>query len=195
MASEQLDQLRSLLSRSEVIERDAPGYKEQSAPWSKRADQRPTLVVQPTSLDSMAKVVKFLYESELDFAIRNTGTGSVSAKDVILSTHGFKDFEFDKQAETLTIGSGFSWGEVDVLLEERAPGWQVVGARCNWVGVAGSSLVGGLSWLSHEYGMISDPQNLLDMQIVLRDGRVLWASEEPELMWALRGGGGNFGGS
>jgi hypothetical protein len=43
-------------------------------------------------------------------------------------------------------------------------------------------------------GMISDPQNLLDMQIVLHDGSVLWASEEPDLMWALRGGGGNFGG-
>ena len=55
-------------------------------------------------------------------------------------------------------------------------------------------MVGGLSWLSHEYGMISDPQNLLDMQVVLGDGRVLWASEEPDLMWALRGGGGNFGG-
>ena len=60
--------------------------------------------------------------------------------------------------------------------------------------MTGSALVGGLSWLSHEFGMISDPQNLLDMQIVLADGRVLWASEEPELMWALRGGGGNFGG-
>lgn len=42
--------------------------------------------------------------------------------------------------------------------------------------------------------MISDPQNLLDMHIVLRDGKVLWASEQPDLMWALRGGGGNFGG-
>ena len=194
MASQQLDKLRSLVSASEIIERDAPGYKEQAAPWSIWADKRPPLVVQPTSLESMSKVVKFLYDSDLDFAIRNTGTGSVSADDVILSTHGFKDFKFDKQAETATLGSGYSWGEVDVLMEKNAPGYQVVGARCSWVGVAGSSLVGGLSWLSHEFGMISDPHNLLDMQVVLRDGRVLWASEEPELMWALRGGGGNFGG-
>ena len=79
-------------------------------------------------------------------------------------------------------------------MEEHAPGYQCVGARCTWVGVSGSALVGGLSWLSHEFGMISDPQNLLDMQVVLRDGKVVWASEEPELMWALRGGGGNFGG-
>lgn len=43
-------------------------------------------------------------------------------------------------------------------------------------------------------GLISDPQNLLDVQVVLREGRVLWASEEPDLPWALRGGGGNFGG-
>jgi hypothetical protein len=150
--SSQLDTLRSLLDLSELVERDAPGYKDAAAPWSVWADQRPPLVVQPTSLDSMSKTVKYLYGSDLDFAIRNTGTGSVSARDVILSTHGFKDFAFDREAETLTIGSGFSWGEVDRLMEKEASEWQVVGARCDWVGVAGSSLVGGLSWLSHEYG-------------------------------------------
>ncbi|KAK5175855.1 uncharacterized protein LTR77_000995 [Saxophila tyrrhenica] len=194
MTSKQLDDLRSILDPSEIIERDAPGYTEAAAPWSPMADQRPPLVVQPSSLESMTKVVKFLYDSDLDFGIRNTGTGSVSARDVIVSTHGFKDFDFNEEAETLTLGSGYDWGTIDQLMEKRAPGWQVVGARCTWVGVAGSALCGGLSWLSHEFGMISDPQNLLDMQVVLRDGRVLWATEEPDLMWALRGGGGNFGG-
>ena len=194
MASEKLDQLRSFLSGSEIIERDAPGYSDQAAPWSVWADQRPPLVVQPTSLESMSKVVKYLYDSDLDFAIRNTGTGSVSARDVILSTHSFKDFSFDKQSESVTVGSGYAWGEVDILMEKHAPDYQVVGARCSWVGVAGSTLVGGLSWLSHEFGMISDPQNLLDAQVVLRDGRVVWASDDTDLMWAVRGGGGNFGG-
>lgn len=192
---EQLSHLRTLLPSHEVFEPGSKEYNIQSAPWSTWADQKPTLVLQPTNLDSMSTVVRTLYDSDLDFAIRNTGTGSVSASDVILSTHGFKSFDFSSQDETATIGSGFAWGEVDALMEERAPGWQVVGARCSWVGVTGSSLVGGLSWLSHEFGMISDPQNLLDMQVVLKDGRVVWAAAEGEedLMWALRGGGGNFG--
>lgn len=68
----------------------------------------------------MSAVVKALYDSDLDFAIRNTGTGSVSAEDVILSTHGFKSFDFSEQDEMVTIGSGFAWGEVDTLMDERA---------------------------------------------------------------------------
>lgn len=100
----------------------------------------------------MQAVVKHLYaSSDLDFAVRNTGTGSVSARDVILSTHGFKSFSFNKKNMTVTLGSGLDWGEVDRLMEEQAPGYAVVGARCPWVGVAGSTLVGGLSWLSHEF--------------------------------------------
>lgn len=51
-----------------------------------------------------------------------------------------------------------------------------------------------ISWLSHEFGLGTDPQNLLDAHVVLPDGRSLWASTEPDLLWALRGGGGNFGG-
>jgi FAD/FMN-containing dehydrogenase len=155
MATQKLDELRSLVSSSEIIERDAPGYKDAAAPWSVWADQRPPLVVQPTSIESMSKVVKFLYDSDLDFAIRSTGTGSVSAKDVIISTHGFKEFKLDLQSETAIVGSGYDWGAVDALMEKQAPDYQIMGARCSWVGVAGSTLVGGLSWLSHEYGKSS----------------------------------------
>jgi hypothetical protein len=63
------------------------------------------------------------------------------------------------------------------------------------VGVGGSLLTGGVSWLSSELGLGSDPMNLLDAQILLPSGRTLWASQEPDLLWALRGGGGNFGGT
>ena len=53
---------------------------------------------------------------------------------------------------------------------------------------------GGIGWMSSEYGLASDPQNMLDAEVVKMDGQVIWASEEPDLLWALRGGGGNFGG-
>lgn len=70
----------------------------------------------------------------------------------------------------------------------------MVGARCTYVGVGGSILSGGISWLSSEKGLAADPHNMLDAKVVMTDGRILWASTEPELLWALRGGGGSFGG-
>lgn len=69
-----------------------------------------------------------------------------------------------------------------------------VSARCTYVGVGGSILTGGISWLSSEYGLASDPHNLLDAQVVKVNGDVVWASQETGLLWALRGGGGGFGG-
>jgi FAD/FMN-containing dehydrogenase len=191
-----IDLLRTLLPPTEIHESGTPSYRTQSLPWSQHAEAHPKLVVTPSTLASLQSTLKLLYETpELDFAVRNTGTGSASARDVILSMRGFKDFAFDEEAETATLGAGLDWGEVEVLMAAQAPGWALVGARCGWVGVAGGALVGGYSWLSHEFGLISDPQNLLDVQVVLKDGRVVWASEEEdgELLWGMRGGGGNFG--
>lgn len=70
---------------------------------------------------------------------------------------------------------------------------QLISARCPYLGVSGSTLQGGLSWLSSEHGLSSDPSNLLDVEIALMDGTLKWASSDPELLWALRGGGGRFG--
>ena len=70
----------------------------------------------------------------------------------------------------------------------------VVACRTPCIGIGGSILCGGFSWLSAEYGLTSDPQNLLDAQVVKLDGQVVWASTEPDLLWALRGAGGSFGG-
>ena len=72
----------------------------------------------------------------------------------------------------------------------------VVACRTPCIGIGGSILCGGFSWLSAEYGLTSDPQNLLDAQVVKLDGQVVWAAEEePDLLWALRGAGGSFGGT
>ena len=66
--------------------------------------------------------------------------------------------------------------------------------RCSYVGVGGSILTGGISWLCSEYGLAFDLQNILDAQIVKANGQVVWASAEPDLLWALRGSGAGFGG-
>lgn len=71
----------------------------------------------------------------------------------------------------------------------------VVACRTPCIGIGGSILCGGFSWLSAEYGLTSDPQNMLDAQVVKLDGQVAWASAEPDLLWALRGAGGSFGGT
>lgn len=70
----------------------------------------------------------------------------------------------------------------------------VLVARTPAIGVAGAILNGGLSWMSTEYGCISDPINFLDAEVVKYDGSVVMASQEPELLWALRGSGGGYGG-
>lgn len=189
-----IEKLRELLSASEVLDNKHADFYSNSRPWSKKADLSPPIVIIPQSISSLQKTLKYFCDADLDFVVRNTGTGSASARDAVISMSHFKSFSFDADSEVVEIGAGLAWGEVDSLMERHAPGYAIVGARCSWVGCTGSALVGGLSWLSHEFGMISDPQNLLDMQIVLPDGRLLWSSEEADLDWSLRGGGGNFGG-
>lgn len=189
-----LQELRKVLPSSAILEPSSRDFKSHSTPWSLSYDRSPAIVVVPSTLEELTLVVKYLYDSDLDFAVRGRGVGSASASDVILSLKAFQDVVFDEASLTVELGAGLEWGQVDERLITLAPGYVVVGARCPFVGVTGSTLTGGLSWLSHELGLGSDPCNFLDAQIVLADGRLIWASEEPDLMWALRGGGGNFGG-
>lgn len=155
--SSSIERLKAHLDTSEIHLPGTAEYLAQSLLWSQHADATPKLVITPSSLPSLQECVKLLYaDGALDFAVRNTGTGSASARDVILSTHGFKSFSFSAASETATLGAGLDWSEVEVKMAAEAPGWALVGARCGWVGAAGGALVGGYSWLSHEFGLISD---------------------------------------
>ncbi|KAJ9635178.1 hypothetical protein H2199_008664 [Coniosporium tulheliwenetii] len=193
LTPDHITDLRVFLSADEMIDPSSPLYQDNTRCWSYQKDLKPPLVLRPTSLPSLQATIKYLSNTELDFAIRSGGTGSSSAKDVVLSMSAFDKLVFNVEEETAVIDAGQTWGDVYRKLEDRAPGYAVVGARTPYVGVGGCILGGGISWLSHEFGLAADPQNMLDAQVVLLDGRALWASEEPELLWALRGGGGNFG--
>ncbi|KAF2497449.1 FAD binding domain-containing protein [Lophium mytilinum] len=189
-----METITSLLLPSELFLPSDPLYHSLSRVWSAQKELFPRVVARPATLASLSRLLAALNETELDFAIRGGGCGSASATDVLINLEAFSDFKFDKETETVILGAGQVWSSVDRKMEEEAKGYAVVSARTGCVGVGGSILQGGaVSWISSEYGMGSDPHNMLDAQIVKMDGTVLWASEEAELLWALRGGGGNFG--
>ncbi|KEF51935.1 uncharacterized protein A1O9_11925 [Exophiala aquamarina CBS 119918] len=188
----QTEGLKSLLTSQEIVDPSSPDYQRASRTWSAHANLRPGLVIQPKDVPTLSKSISYLANTALDFRVRCTGVGNASAKDVLVSLAAFKSFSFNPDDDTITFGAGHTWGEIDQKVEKHAPGYAALSARCRFVGVGGSILHGGQSWLSHQYGLASDPQNLLDVQVIKMDGTVLWASEEPELLWAMRGGGGGF---
>lgn len=189
----ELGKIKDLLKAEEVFSPNSPQYEEQSRTWAAQCNKKPRIVVRPRDLTTLSTLIAYLNQSDLEFAVRCTGVGNASSKDILVSLTSFKSFSFDAQDETITFGAGHNWGEIDRKVEEYAPGYAAVGARCTYVGVGGSIIHGGQSWLSSEYGLSSDPQNLIDAQVVKMDGSIVWATEEPDLMWALRGGGGGFG--
>ena len=193
MTDSHLAELQALLSPAEVVSRGTPSYEDKSKTWAIQANQHPAIVVAPKDVETLSKIISYATKTSLRIGIRCTGIGNASAKDVLISLSAFKSFSFEPTEETITFGAGHDWGEIDQKVEEQAPGYAAVSARCTYVGVGGSILHGGQSWLSSEYGLACDPQNLLDAQVVKLDGSIVWASEEPDLLWALRGGGGGFG--
>ncbi|KAK4500061.1 hypothetical protein PRZ48_008247 [Zasmidium cellare] len=187
--TQELETLKSLLSSSEVLTKDDDAYHTESLVWAQQAYQNPTLVIRPNSLESLSKAVKFLAESSLDWQVKTGGAGGASATDVVLSTRAFNETRFVRGEEVVYLGAGALWGEYYEAMERVAPGWTgvVIGCRTPFIGVGGSILAGGFSWLSGDYGCTSDPDNMLDAQVVKLDGSVVWASEEPDLLWGLRG--------
>lgn len=214
ITNDEINELRQICPN--LYSRKDEAFAEKAAPWSIWADRKPQLAIEPQDIETMQAVVKYLYShNSIDFCIRNTGTGGSSATDIVLSMHGFKELNFNSEDESVLVGAGLSWGELDRLMDEKTDGYGCVGARCTWVGVllhreslissgrlthiqvgvTGGTMVGGLSWLSHEHGLTSDPHNWLDAEVVTGDGKCRWAAkEDPDLLWAMRGGGGNFGG-
>ncbi|CEJ86181.1 hypothetical protein VHEMI04031 [[Torrubiella] hemipterigena] len=187
--------LYSILSADEIItaKSNVAEYNRLTSFWDAQNNLSPPIVCAPKTIQSLSVALKYLYSTELDIGIRGNGYRSPPVKDVLVSLTHFDDFVFNADEETVTAGAGQQWTSVFEKIDEVAPEYTVVGTRTPSISVGGSIVSGGFSWLSGEYGCISDPQNLLDCQVVKFDGSVVWASEEPDLLWALRGGGPGYG--
>jgi FAD/FMN-containing dehydrogenase len=124
MASSQawFSELNSCLDQSELYLPDSATYKKESTTWAAQANLGPKVLTRPRSLDSLSRLLSYLHKSSLHFGIRGGGLGGGSAKDVLISLAEFDGFEFDPTQMTITVGTGQTWGEVDMKLGEKAPG-------------------------------------------------------------------------
>src|SRR5205814_9960339 len=158
-------------------------------------DKRPALISRPATPDEVAQMVRFAHDNDLLLAVRgggHNGAGLGTCDDgVVIDLSALKDIEVDPQARTVRVGGGCTWGEVDQATSEH--GRATPSGIISTTGVGGLTLGGGLGHLTRRFGLTVD--SLVGADVVLADGSQVRASaeEHPDLFWALRGGGGNFG--
>ena len=158
-------------------------------------DAKPAVIVRVANPTDVAATIALARETGLELAVRSgghSGAGHSTADGgIVLDVRDLRDLDVDVDGRTAWIGSGLNAGEITTALAEHglAIGFGDTGS----VGVAGITLGGGIGYLVRSQGMTID--NLLAVELVTADGEVLTVDEasHPDLFWALRGGGGNFG--
>ena len=181
--------------RGRVVRPDDADYEQARRVYNHMIDARPAAVVRCAGVDDVVAVVRYAAESGSTLAVRGGGhsvPGFGTADDaVVADLCQMNDVVVDPEARTARAGGGATWG---VFNDATAlHGLATTGGIISTTGVAGLTLGGGIGYLSRGYGLSCD--NLLSAQVVTADGSVVTASEQehPDLFWALRGGGGNFG--
>jgi hypothetical protein len=157
-------------------------------------DNHPLAVAEVAGSDDVAAVLRSARENDLSVSVKGGGHGVVghaTAGDLVIDLAALRQVRIDPAAKTATVGGGARWGDVDGPANEA--GLAVPGGRITNTGVAGLTLGGGEGWLSSQFGLTID--SLVGVELVSADGRTVQvdAENEPDLFWALRGGGGNFG--
>jgi FAD/FMN-containing dehydrogenase len=171
------------------------GYDAARAVYNGGIDRRPTLIVQPTGAADIRDAVAFARQQKLPLAVRCGGhsVAGVSAVEggVLIDLSSLKGVHVDPERGTARANAGTLWGEYDRDLEMF--GLATPGGRVTTTGVGGFALGGGYGWLSTKHGLTCD--NLVSADLLTANGELIHVSDEtnPELMWALRGAGANFG--
>ena len=178
-----------------LIGPDDPEYEAARPVYNAMIDRRPALIARCASAEDVAAAISFARGHGLLLAIRgggHNGAGLGTCDDgVVIDLSLLRDIEVDPAARTVRVGGGCTWGEVDGATHEH--GMATPSGIISTTGVGGLTLGGGLGHLTRKCGLTVD--NLLEADVVLANGDRVRASadEHPDLYWALRGGGGNFG--
>ncbi len=171
------------------------GYDEARKVFNRMIDRAPALVARCADANDVAAAVNLARETNLPLSVYGAGhgvTGAAVCDDgVCVDLRAMKGIDVDVAAATVRAEAGLTWGELDAATQEH--GLAVTGGRVSTTGIGGLSLGSGSGWLERKLGFACD--NLLKAEVVTADGRQVVASEteNPDLFWALRGGGGNFG--
>jgi FAD/FMN-containing dehydrogenase len=186
--------LREAITGS-VITPDDPAYDQARAVWNGMIDRYPALVARCVTTGDVITAVAFARVNDLPVAVRGGGHSvaghSTCDGGIVIDLSPMKQIDVDPEASVASAGAGVTWGELDAATQQY--GLATPGGVFSRTGIAGLTLGGGYGWLSATYGLSCD--NLIAAELVTADGRVIVVSEEEnaELLWGLRGGGGNFG--
>jgi FAD/FMN-containing dehydrogenase len=172
-----------------------PGWDTERATFNLLDDQRPAAVAVAENADDVAAAMRDAADRGLAIAPQRTGHGAAAMAPLddalLLRTTGLRDVRIDAAARTARVGAGALWSDVVGPASEQ--GLAALHGFSPDVGVVGYTLGGGLGWYARAHGLASSAVTAAD--VVLADGSQVHADaeHEPELLWALKGGGGNFG--
>ncbi|WP_020523318.1 FAD-binding oxidoreductase [Catelliglobosispora koreensis] len=179
----------------ELIQVGDPGYDDNRTIFNAMIDRKPSVIALCRTKDEVAEAIRYAREHGLEIAVRGGGHSvagmALTEGGLVIDLRHLNHVEVDPKARTAKVQGGATMSNLDRATEPF--GLATTGGRVSTTGVGGFSLGGGTGWLDRKFGLACD--NLLEAELVTADGRFVKASpkENPELFWALHGGGGNFG--
>lgn len=179
----------------EIVEPGHERYDDLRKVFNAAIDKRPGVIARCASASDVRGALDLASGRGLDVAVRSGGHSvsglSTTEGGLVVDVRPMNAVAIDPGRRIARVGAGATWGEFDAAAQEH--GLVVTGGRATTTGIAGYTLGGGDGWLARAFGLACD--NLVSVDLVTADGREVTASESqnPELFWALHGGGGNFG--
>jgi FAD/FMN-containing dehydrogenase len=181
--------------RGEVIRPGHDEYDDARVVWNGTVDRHPRLIARCRSTADVVAAVRFARARDLEIAVRGGGhnvAGTAVCDDgIVIDLSAMRAVAVDPVERTARVQGGALWADVDHATQEH--GLATTGGIVGHTGVGGLTLGGGIGWLMRKHGLTVD--NLVEAEVVTAEGDVIRASadDRPDLFWALRGGGGNFG--
>jgi FAD/FMN-containing dehydrogenase len=194
VAAARLEELRTAFTGT-LLDPSDPGYEDARRVHNAMIDRRPALIAQCRNTADIVDAVHFARQEGMEICVRGGGhnvAGRAVIDDALMvDLSPMRGIHVDRDAMTLRAQGGCLWAELN--REAALHGLATTGGVISHTGVSGLTLGGGLGWLMAKHGLAVD--NVVAVELVTADGRVLdvTADSDPDLFWALRGGGGNFG--